>query len=283
MRKKILIPTDFSKNAWNAVTYASDLFKSEVCTFYILNAYATTGYTTSDLTFPEPGSKSYDAGNKLSQDGLIKVMDMLNFRDDNPKHTYVTRSEFNDPLSAMRYIIAKFDIELVVMGTKGLGNNRGNLFGSNTITTMEKIRNCPVLGIPESASVRRVKEIVFPTGYQSHYKRRELQYLINMARLQDATICVLHANPSESLSENQQENKKLLTECLEGAKTSFHHLPAPNPIEAVHIFVESRDSDMIAIINKKHAFFGSVFTRPMVKELGMFSKVPLLVMHDLLD
>ncbi len=47
------------------------------------------------------------------------------------------------------------------------------------------------------------------------------------------------------------------------------------------MFIESRGSDMVAFINKKHTFFGSMLTEPMVKGIGYHSKVPILVMHDL--
>jgi hypothetical protein len=51
--------------------------------------------------------------------------------------------------------------------------------------------------------------------------------------------------------------------------------------EGVRCFVQSRESEMIAFVNKKHNFFGSIFSNPMVKELGMHTNVPLLAMHDL--
>ena len=50
MKKKILIPTDFSKNAWGAISYAIDLFKNEACEFYILNAYDIDALTIEELT-----------------------------------------------------------------------------------------------------------------------------------------------------------------------------------------------------------------------------------------
>lgn len=281
MKKKILIPTDFSKNAWNAITYAADLFESEECTFYLLNVYGTTGYTLGDLMVPEPGTKSYDDAATISQKGLEKVLELLKLREPNYKHTYKTISEFNEPLIAMKECVDEYDITMIIMGTKGASNKRGVLFGSNTITAMEKIRNCPVLGIPKEARIASVKEIVMPTSYKTHYKSKELSVLRTIAQLQDATICVLHVNPTEELTNEQQEKKVLLSECLEHTKYRFHHLSGVDATIGVRNFVESRDSDMVAIINRKHAFFGSVFTAPMVKELGMFSKVPLLVMHDL--
>ena len=39
MKRRILLPTDFSKNAWRAITYAQELYKNESCNFYILNVF----------------------------------------------------------------------------------------------------------------------------------------------------------------------------------------------------------------------------------------------------
>ncbi|MDC1379711.1 universal stress protein, partial [Algibacter sp.] len=40
MKRKILLPTDFSKNAWHAITYALELYKKEPVDFYILNVFS---------------------------------------------------------------------------------------------------------------------------------------------------------------------------------------------------------------------------------------------------
>ncbi len=37
--KNILLPTDFSDNAYNALRYAAELYKEEDCTFFLLNTY----------------------------------------------------------------------------------------------------------------------------------------------------------------------------------------------------------------------------------------------------
>lgn len=44
--KRILLPTDFSNNAWNAISYAAQLFKNEACTFYLLHTYTPIIYHT---------------------------------------------------------------------------------------------------------------------------------------------------------------------------------------------------------------------------------------------
>ncbi|WP_421151084.1 hypothetical protein [Seonamhaeicola sp. NFXS20] len=50
MRRKILLPTDFSDNSWSAVVYALKLFKNEFCTFYFINSTTIKVSTLSNLS-----------------------------------------------------------------------------------------------------------------------------------------------------------------------------------------------------------------------------------------
>ena len=169
---------------------------------------------------------------------------------------------------------------MIVMGTKGQTHSRATAFGSTAINIMEKVRNCPVLVVPHNAKIELPKEIVFPSNFRTHFKRRELIYLSEIAKKSDANIAILYINKEEKLDEDQRENKELLKEILEGVNYTFHTLSHHSIQSAVNIFVESRSSDMVAFINKKHAFFGSILSNPMVKEISFHLNVPILAMHD---
>lgn len=282
MRRKILLPTDFSKNAWHAIIYALELYKKDTCDFYILNVFSATGNIISSLINMEPGSDLYETVKLDSENGLAKVLDMLAFNDhNNPKHHFETISRFNNVVEAIKNIVEEKDIEMIVMGTKGKTSSKAKVFGGVAIEVMEKVRNCPVIVVPELAERNLPKEIVFPTSYKTHLKRRELNYLIDLAKKCNATIKVLHISSEEKLSDKQLNNKKLLEEYFEDITHTFHSLSHMEIPKAINCFIESRESDMVAFINKKHTFFGSMLTQPLVKEIGYNSKVPILVMHDL--
>lgn len=282
MKRKILLPTDFSKNAWYAITYALELYKKDSCDFYILNVFTATSNVIDSLINMEPGSKLYELAKLDSQNGLAKVLDMLAFKEhDNPKHHFSVISTFNNVVEAIKNVVEEKDIEIIIMGTKGKTASRTRIFGGVAIEVMEKVRNCPVLVVPEKAKHNLPKEIVFPTSYKTHFKRRELNYLIDLAKRSNAAIRVLHITAEDKLNNKQLNNKKLLEEYFENIPYSFHTLSHMDIPTAINCFVESRDSDMVAFINKKHAFFGSILSHPLVKEIGYDSKVPILVMHDL--
>ena len=281
MRHKVLLPTDFSKNSIRAINYARELYKHERCDFYLLNVFSATSNILESLLNMEPGSELYETAKRNSENGLAKVYDMIAMSGShNPKHHFDVISQFNNVVEAIKGIVDQKDIEMIVMGTKGETHSRATAFGSTAIYVMEKVRNCPVLVVPESAKIEMPKEIVFPTDYKIHYKSRELIYLTDIAKNSDATIIILHVEEDE-LDKQQKENKKLLEEILQGVNYKFHTLSHTSVITAVNIFVESRESDMVAFLNKKHAFFGSILTSPMVKEISFHLNIPILAMHDL--
>ena len=279
MEKRILIPTDFSKNALNAIRFALDLYGKLNCEFYFLNVFRLDGYSTNNLSIPEPGSGEYEAAKGKSEENFVKLLDMIELHQDNVKHSYHTISTFNFLSEALKQTVAEKDIDLIVMGTQGATSAKEVIFGSNTVNVMEKIRECPVIAVPEHVRFSPPKEIVFPTDYKTDYKRKELVYLIEIAKMHKASIRVLYVHKRPDVTETQEINKTLLGAILEETEHSFHNLSHNEVSEGLTLFVASRNSDMIAFINRKHFFFGSVFSRPLVKEIGYNATVPILALH----
>lgn len=281
MKKSILIPTDFSKNAWNAICYAIDLFQRQEVDFHILNTYYLKGYSTDYLLIPDPGDGAYQSLAKTAMKNMDKVKTQLQFRSDSPGHRFHFANEFGPLLDIMKKYIEKKDIDLVVMGTRGETDSKDVVFGSNTIDAMEKLRSCPVLAVPGDVGYKDPNEIVFPTGYEDTFKKRELRHLIDIAKTTNAPLRILHIGKEQELDKGQRENQKLLGSILGTVPYSHHYLYNIDVKAGLQCFVQSRESEMIAFINKKHTFFGSIFSNPMVKQLGVHSRVPILALHDL--
>lgn len=280
MKKKILLPTDFSKNAWKALRYVSELYKNEEVDFYLLNAFMVQNYSIDNMMVTEPGEKYYEQAKSRSELGLQKLLKHIEILTVPSNHTYFTKSVHGLPLEAVKNFVEDKDIDLVVVSNKGESDAIDILLGSNSIDIMEKVRNCPVFLIPSGISFIEPNEIVFPTSFKSHFKRRELSHLYEISKITNAPIRVLHIS-QEDLSEEQKKKKALLEECFDGLTYTFHFLENTDVQKGLQFFTQSRNSGMIAFINKKHSFFGSLFSKPMAKDLGSNTKVPVLALHDL--
>ncbi|QED36577.1 universal stress protein [Antarcticibacterium arcticum] len=282
MKKRILIPTDFSKNAWNALNYATTLYKDEECTFFLLNAYQLYHFTTDSIITPEPGEKSFEEAKATSEKGLEDLLDGLQSTADNSRHTFEMISVYNNVLNAVKEIIKSKEINLVVMGTKGEGNPMNALYGSNAVTIIENVKKCPILVIPEISKSPEVAkaEIVFATNFKYYYKRRELATLVDIASKLNAPIRILNINGDRKITDEQEGNKELLTEYFEGIDHSFHTLTNISVAPGIHAFMESRSSTILALYNRKHGFFSALFTSSLVKELSESPQFPILVLQE---
>lgn len=281
MKKRILIPTDFSLNAFNAIKYAMELFKKEDCEFFILHTHYLSGYSKENLLYPEPTDAEKNKVLLNSDKKIEQLQVQMSRFEINDNHTFHYSNEFGPFLEVMQRTVEDKDIELVIMGTRGQTDNKTVILGSNSVNIMEKIRHCPVIAIPSNVIYKNPNEIVFPTSYRSHYQQNELQTMVDVARLTNAPIRILHIQKEKNLTENQLKNKTLLETIIGEAEFTHHTLYDIDLKDGVRCFVQSRASEMIAFVNKKHNFFGSIFSNPMVRELGKHANVPLLAMHDL--
>lgn len=281
MKKRILIPTDFSQNAYNAIKYAMELYKEDHCEFFILHTYYLQGYSKENLLNPKPSDKELQVVKERAENNLEQLKVQMNVYETNDNHTFHYMNKFGSFFETLKKAVNKEAIELIIMGTKGETDSQDVVLGNSAVNIMEKNRNCPVLAIPGSVVYKAPNEIVFPTGFSMHYKEKELSTLIDISRLTNAPIRILHIYNGKELTKAQLKNKAMLDSFLESAMVTHHKLYDVDLQDGVRCFVESRQSEMIAIINKKHNFFNSIFSNPMLKELGKHARVPLLAMHDL--
>ena len=279
MNKRILIPTDFSTTAFNACRFTVQIFADINCDFYLLNAYQISGYSIDSPFDPDPEDIGFRSARSASEKQLSEMVEQMSLHTQNPGHSFNPIASYNSLIGAVEMIIDKKDIDLVVMGTKGITGAESLIFGTNAINLMEGITNCPVLTIPEGFGFEPLNEIVFPTDFKVFFKKKELQHMIELARLQDAAIRVLHIEKKE-LNQEQQSNRELLADILEGIAHSFHVLKDRRIHKGIGAFVNSRNSRMIAFINRKHNLFSTILSRPLVKEIGYHYKIPMLALND---
>ena len=161
--KNILLPTDFSKNAWNAITYAIELYKNEPCTFYLLNTYtpniAASRFMATVVTSESLAVESY------SKEGLNAVLNNIQSKYNNKLHSFKTISSFSLLADEVRELVNEYNIDMVIMGTKGASGVSEVFMGSNAVRVIKAVKNCPVLAIPEDFTFGKPKEIAFGTGF----------------------------------------------------------------------------------------------------------------------
>lgn len=279
--KNILIPTDFSENSWNAITYALDYFKGTSCNFYLLHVtlisnYMAVGeppiYQTNEVLV----KPIIEQAKTSLQNQLKKIKELTT----NPNHHFYPITNYDFFINAVKTQIKEKNIDLIVMGTKGASGISEVIVGSNTGDLITKVK-CPVLIVPENATFSIPKEIAFPTDYDISYQGAILNTIHEFASKYNSSIRVLHIAPkNKELTSFQIENKGFLQEYFTDEKHSFHRITS-NKIEAgVQCFVESRNINLIVMVAKNINLFQRILFKPTVEEISYHIEIPFLVLHE---
>ena len=278
--KNILIPTDFSSNANDAISYALNLFKCVRTNFYFIHAYADEVYGP----FHNENEKFFEhekqAIHKNSENELSKLVKEVKERTHNPKHQYEGISSFESLVDAVNDFVNIKNIDLMIMGTKGKTANSSITFGSNTVQVFKYVK-CPVLAIPDGYEFEQPKNILFPSDFMLPYKRRELKLLDTLAAQFKAQVHCLYISDFEDLSHRQLDNKKFLKESLPNAMLSFVSRAVENRAKAIMTYIKQNDIDFLVMVNSRHSFLEDMLYRSTIDEIGLTPMVPFLVMQNL--
>ncbi len=275
----ILLPTDFSNNAWNAITYALKFFNDEDCTFYLLHTYTPAFYRMDYLVGGPSFSAIPDVGVDVSLAGLEKTLADIETQYKNPKHHFKTASAFNLLTDEINDLAREKGIDMVVMGTQGATGAKEIFLGTNTVYVIRKAR-IPVLVIPEKFEYRPVKKILFPTDYWSRYREDEFSTVPEVAEMCKADITVLHVKEEYELSENQSDNKQYLDELLGNTPHKFEEMEEALMPNAITDYIDKMKFDLLAMMNRKHSFLERLMWRQNVDQIGFHVQIPFLVIPD---
>ena len=277
--KTVLLPTDFSSNAYNACCYALDMYRNEKVQFVLMHAFKVLDYHEESQLSATPGeSQLNDARTNVEQE-LQDLMENLKKKAADA-HTFKVKAHNLLLTSAIKKELRNRKTELLIIGSQGYSESQEVVYGSNTLNVMEEVENCPVLSIPSHVQFKPPNEIVLANSFKAELTPTDLDFLISLAKKYNAALRILHIAEEGGLNKSQHQNRKLLREKLDNVKHSFHSLEYLSVPLGIYSFTESRGSGMIAFINKKHSFIENLLLNPVYKNLAHFSKVPVLVLHQ---
>lgn len=272
----ILLPTDFSDNAWSAVVYALKLYNDKECTFYFL-------HTTSIIASKISKKYSHDIKENAMKE-LLELKEMAEAASANANHTFEIVLSNENLYNAIETEILNHKINIVVMGTKGATAAKELFFGSNTVNIVKKMRLCPVLIVPFEFDFVEPKQLAFPTDFNRFYNEKELKHLMELADLFNSEIRIVHIKTEIKLDDLQEYNYMMLKHYLKDYNCSYHWMPDyTKKVEEINVFIEDLKINILVMINYWHSLFENLFNEPVIKKIGLQPKVPFLVIPDYAD
>ncbi len=277
--KKVLVPTDFSDNAWDALTYTIRLYDDIPCRFYILNTHQVSTSRTTNTMHKERDTHMYRIMKETSEKELKKIENYLNDNLLNDKHEYKILSKTGSLLNIIKRIVSKENIDIIIMGTAGATGAKEIFMGSNTVKMIKHIDLCPIISVPLKYEYEEPKRLIFATDFKRHFNKAKLNCLIELQLIHNFEISVLHVKKENMLDSIQQQNKDILKQCLDNGNTVFEEIITYTTIaDAINNYTEEHKVNMVCLLNYEHSFIEKLIHEPIIKKISFHSAIPLLIL-----
>lgn len=274
--KKILVPTDFSGFAHNALEVAADLALKTNAEIMLLHA-------NEKMVTATPMAEYYLYDKAIEDEYLDMVTESLKKTlveiADNGKFARVKihTAVIGGPMvGVIEDFVKDHAIDLVVMGTRGVSGMEEFIVGSNTEKVIRRVK-CPVLAIPNLPS--SFNKIVFPTTL----KADQIPAFAAFAALQNifkGEVSLLYINdPGHFKNTDAMEAQKefLVKESgLKNATLFISDTEVFNEEDAILDFAHQNKADLIVMGTHQRRGLAHLFMGSMTEDTVNHSDIPVL-------
>ncbi|MFT4667391.1 MAG: nucleotide-binding universal stress UspA family protein [Ulvibacter sp.] len=279
MKRKILVPVDFSTTAHNAYLYARELAKVFNCLVEVVHAY-----------------RLYNSGNTvpalMAESGKLKTIekqlnDFIKDVSEQEKGAVLTKVEVvmnvqeGDPVPIIIRESKNENVFMIIMGTIGKHLLGDYILGSVASSVARKAGS-PVLLISEGVSYCHFDNILYATNFESAQPEMVIE-ITNFANLFRAAVHFIHIKEASKIGDFIQIQKDIY-EYLFGDKElafTFHMklVEADSVVNGLHDYADENQIDLIVLVNKNRGFLDSLMGESTSKNMALNLKYPLMIYH----
>ncbi len=276
--KTILVPTDFSKNAGNALKFAMALAEKENAGIIVLHAWEIA-YPISEI--PLGTDMIAEKMSEAEIDSIRQLNRLCAEMHASANVKLVKMNKQGSVVDTVLDIANEEAVDLVIMGTKGASGLEEIFMGSNTAKVIQKV-SCPIIAVPEAAVFRGLKKITYATNYQTG-DMRALKKVAGIAALFKASITLLHVTDKDYSNGEAQ----LLLESfaakvrrkIQFGEVSFRLMYGSDIESKLDEYTRDNQTDLLVMSTVHPNLFDRLFSNNLVKTMSYHIQVPLMVFH----
>ena len=276
--KTILVPTDFSETAINAINYAAalaQLSRSKLVLFHAFNVPIMVTEVPFVVTSEEMQVE------EKSNDQMKVIVEGLQKKFENKLEVeFLSLAGFSSDVIVD--VAQDKNCDLIVMGTRGAdGSNK--VLGSNTVDVI-KHAQITVLVIPDRLKFQIIDKIVFAFDYNVVKSNSVFKPLMDLATLFNAEIMIFNFEDSriQPTTEKALEGIKL-EHVFETLKHTYWFSEHENVVEAIQEFAFNNYPVIVTMIRRSHNLFHKMLTKSNTSQMALYAQFPLLILHEHVD
>ncbi len=282
--EKILVPTDFSEEANNALEVAVGMARTSgasISLLHVLDVPVVGHYDSLDIMSP------HDEGDEASvyKHYMMQLMKVTKHKFDEIKEKYegVSIQEhvvFDSLAKHIDDFIAKNDTDLIVIGSKGASGLEEILVGSNTERVIRRVK-APVLTVKHHEEGYQPKDIVFASNFMNVSEKAvaSLKSFQNVFEAKLHFVKIITPNTFETTSDTHGSIKKF-AEYFDFKNFTVNSYNYYSEEEGIRAFAESIDADLIALTTHGRTGIAHLLLGSIAEEVANHSVTPVLTFNE---
>ena len=270
--KKILVPTDFSEHAENALKVAAQLAKKYNSEIYLLHMLELP----VNMTNPVGEMRSNDLPEalyfmKLAKKKFTEILSRP-YLSGIKVHEIVESYQAFDGIMEMS---RKHNCDFIVMGSQGVSGFKEMFIGSNTEKVV-RTSELPVLVIKNDHPNFEAKNFVFATNLDEQSKRT-LKKVSEFAGALGAKLQLVYINTANEFI-TSAETEELLEKYIKGSGTNFEfRVFNDDSVEhGILNFARKVNADLIGIATHGRKGLAHFFNGSISEDLVNHAKIPVI-------
>ena len=269
--KTIVVATDFSCSALNAINYAAELAAQTKAKLYLFHAFQLSIHASNTLIT----AKGINEMLELCQQQLDVLARQKSQHLNIETETVIKSVALTEGLEEL---VRDVNADLVVMGMHQ--NDWGDrLFGNTTLSIMRNA-NYPVLIIPEKMTFKRIEKILF--AHTPHYKASDSKLLLlkELAQKLEASVQVFHVEPyaEPALTEKAMVLDLNVETALENVEHDYRDIYQKDVVEGIERGIAEYNADMLVAVPHKLELWKQLTKNSVTRRLAIEVPIPLLVL-----
>ncbi len=182
-----------------------------------------------------------------------------------------------DLIRVIKQLDEKRPIDLIVLGTKGSNVLKQLILGSTTSKIVRKATT-PVLVIPENIDFKKPEKVVFATDLKECRFGQHFERMAKIIRFFGAELLIL--NVYADTRPDTRIFEEMMDIYLRDIPHSYHYVQNGDPANEISKFVNNRQADMLALIERPGNLLVKLFRHSVTNQMALNAEIPLLVFHS---
>ena len=274
--KTIIVATDFSPVATNALHYGIEMAKAANTSMMLVHIYnIPVSYSDVPVMLV-----SVEEMKKVAEERLAELKKEVEHITSGTLKVYM-EARLGNVSDELEDICNKIQPFAVVMGTRGASGIEKVLFGSTTLTVIRHI-TWPVICVPPGKSFGKgIKKIGFACDFRDVVKSTPAHLIKDFAKEFNAELHVLNVDyKNRHFQPEAREESLLLHTMLEDAKPEYHFIEHKDIEDGINDFAEKNNLDLVISIPKKHKLLDGLFKTSSTRQLVFQSHIPVMCLHE---